>query len=104
MLVNVPPSSSGAPPGSVVKPRAVRRAARAAIVLPASLSRVSATAGGFWFFGVGIWPIASLPANGSATFTVTFRPTSAGQATIRAVVSASRDPDPRNNVTSAVIA
>ena len=45
----------------------------AGISLPFRFWRVSATPGGLWFGHTGVWFVRSLPADSSATYTVSFR-------------------------------
>jgi hypothetical protein len=83
---------------------ATARSVWAAIVLPSSLSRVSATPGATWVRNIAIWRVTSLASGRTTTFSVRFRPVATGRAGVRATtVSASPDPKLRDNVTTASI-
>jgi uncharacterized repeat protein (TIGR01451 family) len=72
--------------------------------LPGSLSKVSASSGASWWHNVVAWKISSLASGSSQSFTVTFKPRTAGKATVGAVtVSANPDPKWSNNASSASI-
>ena len=74
------------------------------VALPSNLVRVSASAGGAWWFNIVSWKIGSLAPGASQSFTVTFKAQNTGTARIAAAtVSFNPDPNWRNNVASAAV-
>ena len=73
-----------------------------ALALPSSLTRVSNTGNAVWWRNLATWPVGSLNANASATYTITFKARTAGKAIIgAATASISPDPNWKNNVAAA---
>jgi hypothetical protein len=71
----------------------------ATLALPSTLGLVSSAGGGTTWHNIVTWKTATLAANGSQVFTVTFKPRTAGKALIgAAAVSGNPDPSWRNNV------
>jgi hypothetical protein len=75
-----------------------------ALALPSSLIRVSNNGTGVWWRNIVTWKIASLNANSTSTFTITFKARTTGKAVI-GVATASTSPDPnwKNNITAASV-
>jgi uncharacterized repeat protein (TIGR01451 family) len=76
----------------------------AAVALPASLTETGCNAGCTRHANVFSWTATTLADGASATYTVTVKAVAAGRALVLgAVVSASPDPDPLNNITLATV-
>jgi uncharacterized protein DUF11/putative Ig domain-containing protein len=76
----------------------------AAVALPASLAETACSSGCARHANVYSWTAASLADGTSATYTVTVKGAAAGKALVLgAVVSASQDPDPLNNIALATV-
>jgi len=76
----------------------------AGISLPFWFRRLSATPGGLWFGHTRVWFQRSLPAGGSASYTVSFRAGRPGRGWVWAAgLSRTPDPDHANNVATATV-